>query len=170
MSEKFFYMHGQATPDLQTFTQSLLAILCGTAPTLNWRTPELQHAYIHFRNSLGEERVSHHIQSRMMGHTMALLENDFSYNAIMPFGGEMEHAGGGLSHFCLWSNDGNLFATKYVDKVININFPGIPALVFMHDDTHKSVKTIEHAHIVVDMENEKVRLHQRYFDNKDFSV
>ncbi len=170
MVEKFFYMHGRATPDLETFTKNMLAILTGNAPSLKWRTLADQRGYVYFRKSLGEEIVSEHLQARMLGHTMALLENEFPYEAIMPFGGESRHAGGGLSHYCLWSMDGSLLVPKFVDKVIDINFSGMPALVFMHDDANKSVKMIEHAHIVVDVEREKIRLSQRYFDNKDFSI
>ncbi len=88
----------------------------------------------------------------------------------MPFGGEMEHSGGGLIHYCLFSKKDNLLVPKNIDKVVDINFTGMPALIFMHDDTHRSIKEIEHAHIVVDLESEKAKLKQRYFDIENFSV
>lgn len=169
MAERFFYMQGQATPDLHIFTTKLFAILAGSAPSLRWRTDETQRWYVKFNKAFGEERIARQINGRMFGHTMALFENDFSYNNIMPFGGYDELTGRGLIHYCLFSKEEALLVPEKIDKVVSINFPAKPALIFMHDDTHTSVKRIKHAHIVVDLESNETKLKQRYFDKNDFS-
>jgi hypothetical protein len=168
MAEKFFYMHGQATHDLEDFTLSLFSILAGQAPNLNWRSPETQRHYISLRENRGEESIIRVIKARMQGQTMALLENDFPYDALMPLGGAELHAGDDLAHYCLWSTKGSLLVPENIDKVIDINFSGLPALVFMHGETHKSIKDLDHAHIVVDGMRRKLILEQRYFHAEDF--
>ena len=171
MSEKFFYMHHRTTPDLQDFTESLVKILYGPKLTLSWRTPQDHLSYRYLRDCLGEDRVARHIRNRMMGHTMALLHDDYPYQAIMPLGGDLERAGGGLSHLNLWSTDDTLLTPPNINMVVDMNFPGLSSLIFLHDKaTTRSVRTIEHAHIIVDVEFGKSIISRRYFDRIDFSV
>lgn len=168
MAEKLFYIHGEATPELETFTLNILSILTGTNPSLRWRNEVTQLQYYERVKRVSEEIITQHIECRMRGHTMALLENDYPYNEIMPDGGYRELSGGSLEHYCIFSKDESLLTPEIINQIIEDNFNGKPTLVFMHEDEHTSIKQIKHAHIIVDWGGDEAILKQRYYDANDF--
>jgi len=122
MPERLFYMHGEATPELVDFTNGLITILiCNDGNVPAWRTADTQARYSAFIQHNNSQVFVDFIQKKMAGHPMALLFNDFPYDAIAGYDT------GTLAHYCLWANDGNSLTPPVIDTVINNNFPGRPA-------------------------------------------
>jgi len=145
VSEKIIYFYQTCTPDLLNFRQHLDLIWQGKS-SQPWRTPKTSADYDSLKTQLGQTELKRLIQSKMTGRPVAILQNDFPYDVLIP-------RSSSLVHLCIWCLNASLLEPEFINQQIRAEFSNTPALVFQHGPKFSTVQGLPHAHIIIDGKN-----------------
>lgn len=122
--------------DLRKFVEGFFEVFAGNGKK-NFRTKSLAEDYRAYMQSGG---ASYDVQRQMNGSVRAFVKNIFPYDALMP-------PDSNLVHLCLFSLEGALDSQE-INKMIESEYPGMSAFIFVQGETIRSVNDIWHAHVV----------------------
>jgi hypothetical protein len=79
----------------------------------------------------------------MSGKKVAILKNDFPYDALIPPASKIEH-------FCLWATKEKFLASNLINDILDKEFADKPVLVYRHNKRLSTIRNLPHIHIFVD--------------------
>jgi hypothetical protein len=135
------YYHNSETPELGLFFQTLLSRM---TEGLSLRSAEDIARYTTDLRDNSSRWVVEDIMQALGERMVGFVPNKYPYSEVAK---ELP-PNSNCQHLCLWSRNGPL-SQEIISLMIEEQFPGQSALVFVHQPKMRSVPELSHAHVIL---------------------